>query len=187
MKSVETKNKLEEVKGLISGIVAEKNEMAIHIEAFKGISLVAIELLLAGDDCWCQDFIEQLKDERGILVRYFSEINKVDKREDVESGIEEDEPLELDETKKWPYADIAVSVGAIERVLEGYQPEKQKHIMQVVVDRQPERDAQTEKEIRRQEATDKLHETLDTWPTEEIEILSGVVEKAESAKQLQLV
>jgi hypothetical protein len=92
--------------------------------------------------------------------------------------------LELDERA----ADyFRLSVEDIEKSIDAFTPKWQHKLLQVIVNRQSERDAQAEKEIRRQEATDRLHKTIDKWSTEEIEILDGVIEKAARIDQIQLV
>ena len=181
---------------MIQTMAAAKSEFETDLKIFKSLSMAAVQMMLAGGELWDTDFEETLKEKTDFFDQDFAEPGIVTDSAvtpDMEPGIEavgnieDDKPLELDEAKKFHYAEIAYTVEAIEQILNGFLPVKQKQVLQVVMGRQPERDALAEKENRRQEATDKLHETLDTWPTEEIEILSGVVEKAESAKQLQLV
>jgi len=68
------------------------------------------------------------------------------------------------------------AVKFIEDYLNGFQPDFQKAVLKVVMERQPERDALAAEENRRQEATDGLHEIIDNWPTEKVESLGRLLE-----------
>lgn len=82
MKSEETENKTERTRELIRGMDQAGKEIALAIESFKGLSLAAINMLLAGDEFFNEDLLQQLKDEKGILDRHYVEADDNDVDED---------------------------------------------------------------------------------------------------------
>jgi len=100
--------------------------------------------------------------------------------------IEDDKPLELDEAKKFHNVENAYTIEIIERVLNTFLPEKQKQVLQLLIDRQPERDRLYEETEREVGATDKLLDIIKEWPTEKVESLGRLLSSEEFTEKLQL-
>jgi hypothetical protein len=183
VKSQETKNETDRTVNLIKQLEFARLEIEHAIDKLRGISLAVINLMLAaGEDFWGTDFFDAMKNEKRILG---PEVSK-DVMSEFHKSIEAGKQFGIEESQKWPYAEIKYTVEAIEQILDRFQPDYQKAVLKTVVDKQPQRDAVAAEENRRQEAQDKLSDTLDEWETEKIEKLNQLLEDKKLELQLQV-
>jgi hypothetical protein len=157
----ETENMLERTGELIRGMKVAESELTFAIQSFRGASLAAVNMMLAGGELFDTDFEET---NGGDIDKAIAELG-LDKR-----------AAEY----------FRISVEQVENSIASFKPTFQHKLLQVVMGRQSQRDALAAEENRRQEATGGLHETIDAWPTEKVESLSRLLASEEFTKKLHL-
>ena len=177
MEPLEIKNKLERTRELVKGLAVAKKEIAMNLAAFKGLSLAAIKMMLAGEELFDQDFVEHLTEKEGMLEDVFvkksveeifvANLGETNQRVEATES-EPDEVIEeaVADTETTKEADVTenegfkeyvkLSVQEIEKIMDGWQPRLQERVLAILQDGQPRRRTEYEIEMARDEAQGNL-------------------------------
>ena len=170
VESTKTKNKLEETRELIQGLVLASKETTMGLVVFKGLSLAAIQMMLAGEELFDEDFVDHLKEKAGMLQKAIAEMDSVSKEPEseadavIEEATESEPESEADAVieeaiaapKGLGRAIIASLVEDIEELLDHTTAEGQKEVLVILQASQPQRTAEYEAEVARDDARDNL-------------------------------
>lgn len=183
MKTDETETQDERIHRTVHNLAVLAKEQKRYMGERKQLCLSAIEFLLGNSDYMCEDFIQHLKEEKGILKGGLA-LDVLDAREAADEQVDEclDEQL-LKE--KYSEKTIDYVLDKIGLIFNGFAPKFQQDVLVFLQSELPEKIREQQEEDAYDEVVDELINFFSELPiTEQTEKYKGLLEQVRNGEAL---